>query len=47
MRIRYPELQIRYKNEQQNFLLPFCIHFLNWSIAQVVSAQLYWVIYSP
>ena len=22
-------------------------HFLNWSIAQVSSAQLYWVMYSP
>jgi hypothetical protein len=27
--------------------LPSFGYFLNWSMAQVASAQLYWVIYSP
>ena len=39
--------QTRGKKERQKSLLPFNGYFLNCSIAQVASAQLYWVIYSP
>ena len=39
--------QTRSKKERQKLLLPFNGYFLNCSIAQVASAQLYWVIYSP
>lgn len=44
---RSSRLLIFSKTGQQNVDLPPFCHFLNWSIAQVSSAQLYWVMYSP